>query len=71
MEAATTTAPRPATRRVERRLPPGPPLPRVVQTAIWSRRARQMLFACHERYGDIFTIEIAYEGKWVMPARSA
>ncbi len=68
MEAATTTAPRPVTRRAERRLPPGPPLPRVIQTAIWSRQARRMLFACHERYGDIFTIEIAYEGKWVMLA---
>jgi len=27
-----------------------------------------MLFACHERYGDMFTVEIAYEGKWVMLA---
>jgi len=27
-----------------------------------------MLFACHERYGDMFTIDIAYEGKWVMLA---
>src|SRR5436853_276940 len=49
-------------------LPPGPPLPRAVQTAIWSRQARKLLFACHERYGDIFTLRIAYEGKWVMLA---
>jgi cytochrome P450 family 135 len=27
-----------------------------------------MLFACHQRYGDMFTIKIAYEGKWVMLA---
>jgi cytochrome P450 family 135 len=27
-----------------------------------------MLFACHERYGDMFTVQIAYEGKWVMLA---
>ena len=68
MEAATTTALRPAIRPAERRLPPGPPLPRAAQTAIWSRQARRMLFACHERYGDMFTVQIAYEGKWVMLA---
>jgi cytochrome P450 len=39
-----------------------------VQTAIWSRQARRMLYACQDRYGDIFTIRIAYEGKWVMLA---
>jgi cytochrome P450 len=27
-----------------------------------------MLFACHERYGDMFTLKIAYEGRWVMLA---
>ncbi len=27
-----------------------------------------MLFSCHERYGDIFTLKIAYEGTWVMLA---
>ncbi|HET8638789.1 MAG TPA: cytochrome P450 [Solirubrobacterales bacterium] len=67
MEAATTAAasiPCPAGGD----LPPGPPLPRAVQTAIWSRQARKLLFACHERYGDIFTLRIAYEGKWVMLA---
>jgi cytochrome P450 len=39
-----------------------------VQTAIWSRQARRMLYACQDRYGDVFTIRIAYEGKWVMLA---
>jgi len=68
MEAATTTAPQQASRPAERRLPPGPPLPRVAQTAIWSRQARRMLFSCQERYGDMFTLRIAYEGKWVMLA---
>ncbi len=68
MEAATTTVPRPLSRPAERRLPPGPPLPVLVQSAIWARQARRMLYACHERYGDMFTIQIAYEGKWVMLA---
>ena len=68
MEATTTTAPRTVTGRPKRRLPPGPPLPRAVQTAIWSRQARRMLFSCQERYGDMFTLQIAYEGNWVMLA---
>jgi cytochrome P450 family 135 len=67
MEAATTAV-RPIPRPAGSNLPPGPPLPRPVQTAIWSRQARKLLFACHERYGDIFTLRIAYEGKWVMLA---
>ncbi len=27
-----------------------------------------MLFSCHERYGDVFTLKVAYEGTWVMLA---
>jgi len=68
MEAATTTAPHTLSRQAERRLPPGPPLPRPLQTAIWSRQARRMLFACQDRYGDVFRLKIAYEGTWVMLA---
>jgi len=68
MEAATTTAPQAVTRPPEKRLPPGPPLPRAVQTAIWSRQARRMLYACQDRYGDIFTVKIIREGTWVMLA---
>jgi cytochrome P450 len=68
MEAATTTAPRPDARAPERRLPPSPPLPKPIQTAIWSRQARRLLYACQDRYGDMFTIRVAYEGTWVMLA---
>jgi cytochrome P450 family 135 len=68
MEAATTTAPPTVIRPAEQRLPPGPPLPRVAQTAIWSRQARRMLFSCQDRYGDIFRLKIAYEGTWVILA---
>ncbi len=71
MEAATTSAPRPASRAPERRLPPSPPLPRVAQTAIWSRQARRLLYACQDRYGDMFALRIAYEGTWVMLADPA
>jgi len=52
-------------------LPPGPPLPVPVQTAIWSRQARRMLYACQDRYGDIFTIKLAHEGTWVILADPA
>lgn len=57
MEAATTSAPRRVFQPEVRRLPPGPPLP-AVQTAIWSRQARRLLYACQNRYGDIFTLKI-------------
>jgi cytochrome P450 family 135 len=66
MEAATTTAPHTAIESVGRRLPPGPPLPRAVQTAFWTRQARRVSYACQDRYGDIFTLKIVYEGTWVM-----
>ncbi len=71
MEAATTSAPRPAGRVPERRLPPSPPLPRAAQTAIWSRQARRLLYSCQDRYGDMFALRIAYEGTWVMLADPA
>jgi cytochrome P450 len=44
------------------------PFPRPVQTALWSRQARRVLYSCQDRYGDIFTIRIAYEGTWVILA---
>jgi len=47
-------------------LPRGPRMPRAVQTAIWSRRAQWMLEQCRARFGEIFTLRIAYEGTWVM-----
>lgn len=39
-----------------------------VQTAIWSRQARRFLYACQDRYGDVFRLKIAGEGTWVMLA---
>jgi cytochrome P450 len=49
-------------------LPPGPPLPVAIQTAIWSRQARRFLYACQDRYGDVFALRIAREGTWVVLA---
>jgi cytochrome P450 len=65
MEAMTTEAPSIAPAAVEG-LPPGPRMPRVLQTAIWSRQAQWMLEQSRARFGDMFTLKIAYEGTWVM-----
>ncbi|HET7053187.1 MAG TPA: cytochrome P450 [Solirubrobacterales bacterium] len=55
---ATTTAPHRAAGAEARRLPPGPSLPRPLQTAIWARQARRFLYGCQDRYGDVFTLKI-------------
>src|ERR1051325_8832579 len=47
-------------------LPPGPRLPRPVQTIAWITRTGPFLERCRERYGDMFTVKIAQEGTWVM-----
>jgi cytochrome P450 family 135 len=51
---------------VKRQLPPGPRMGRTLQTAIWSRRAQWMLEQSRARFGSMFTLNIAYEGDWVM-----
>ena len=53
---------------MQRQLPPGPRMPRAVQSAIWSRQARRLLYACQDRYGDVFTLKIVGEGTWVVLA---
>jgi cytochrome P450 family 135 len=47
-------------------IPPGPRMPRALQTAIWFRRAQWMLEQSRARFGDMFTLRIAHEGTWVM-----
>jgi cytochrome P450 family 135 len=47
-------------------LPPGPRMPRALQTAIWSRQAQWFLEQSRARFGPMFSIKIAYEGDWVM-----
>ncbi|HEX4281320.1 MAG TPA: cytochrome P450 [Solirubrobacteraceae bacterium] len=47
-------------------LPPGPRMSRILQTAIWFRRAQWMMGECAQRYGETFTLTIAHEGSWVM-----
>ncbi len=47
-------------------LPLEPRMGRLAQTAIWSRRAQWMLEQCRARFGSMFTLNIAYEGTWVV-----
>jgi cytochrome P450 len=47
-------------------LPPGPRMPRALQTAIWSRQAQWFLEQSRRRFGRMFSIKIAYEGDWVL-----
>src|ERR1700742_1389817 len=47
-------------------LPPGPRMSRAIQTAIWSRQAQWLLSQSRRRFGPMFTLEIAYEGTWVV-----
>src|SRR5690349_13241140 len=61
--AATEAAPRPS---AVPGLPPGPRMPRALQTLIWSRRAQWMLEQCRSRFGPTFHLKIANEGIWVM-----
>jgi cytochrome P450 len=39
---------------------------RVLQTAIWARRAQWMLEQCRSRLGPSFLLDIAYEGTWAI-----
>src|ERR1022692_707918 len=47
-------------------LPPGPRLPGSVQSVIWFRKAQWLLDTCQARFGDMFTLDMGYEGKWVV-----
>src|SRR5262245_15859708 len=68
MEAATraAAAENGVKRQPVRGLPPEPRMGRVLQTAIWSRKAQWMLEQCRARLGPMFTLRIANEGTWVI-----
>jgi cytochrome P450 len=65
-QTAATIDERPATRQAIQGLPPAPRMGRPLQTLIWSRRAQWMLEQCRARLGPMFTLNIAYEGTWVV-----
>lgn len=47
-------------------LPPGPRMPRALQSVIWYRSAQWLMDQCQARFGDMFTLRIANEGTWVL-----
>jgi cytochrome P450 family 135 len=47
-------------------LPPGPRLPRALQTVGWVFRTGPFLKRCRDRYGDMFRLRVAQELTWVM-----
>ncbi len=65
-EATATAEGRHAAPPVVSGLPPSPRMGRPLQTLIWSRRAQWMLEQCRARFGPMFTLDIAYEGTWVV-----
>ncbi|WP_320669230.1 cytochrome P450 [Patulibacter defluvii] len=52
-------------------LPPGPRMPRALQTTGFITRGPSFLKRCQQRYGDMFTLRISGEGNWVMLADPA
>jgi cytochrome P450 len=41
-------------------------MPAALQTAIWVRRAQWLLGQCAARFGDVFRLQIAREGSWIV-----
>ena len=51
---------------MEGTLPPGPKLPKLVQTAAFMFAGRRFLDGCRKRYGDVVTMSTAFDSKFVM-----
>src|SRR5205807_10558428 len=47
-------------------LPPGPPLPRALQTLAFIVRPMQFINACRRRYGDVVTFGTSLDAPFVM-----
>ena len=60
-QAAADSEPIPAPR-----LPPGPQLPRIVQTAGFMFGAPRFIDACRRRYGDVVTFRTLFDDRFVM-----
>jgi cytochrome P450 family 135 len=50
------------------KLPPGPRLPRLLQSRRWSREPLPFLEQCRQRYGNTFTLRLRHLGTWVLLA---
>jgi cytochrome P450 len=63
VSATVTAVPNPA---ATDRMPPGPPLPAVLQTAGFVVGGRRFLDACRRRYGDAVTFRTLFDERFVM-----
>lgn len=50
-------------------LPPGPTLPRAIQTLMLATRPFELLDGCARRYGSPFTLQLVGLGEWVIVSR--
>lgn len=50
------------------KLPPGPRMPRLMQSRRWSREPLPFLEQCRTRYGATFTLRLRHLGTWVILA---
>ena len=48
------------------RFPAGPPLPTMLQAAIWALRPLEFMDRCEQRYSEIFTLRIRRGRPWVL-----
>jgi cytochrome P450 len=48
------------------KLPPGPRIPRLMQSSRWSREPLPFLEQCRARYGATFTLRLRHLGTWVL-----
>jgi cytochrome P450 len=48
------------------KLPPGPRIPRLMQSRRWSREPLPFLEQCRARYGSTFTLRLRHLGTWVL-----
>jgi cytochrome P450 len=49
-------------------LPPGPSASTTIQSVQWIVRPTAMMERCQRRYGDMFTLRLVHEGRWVFLA---
>ena len=66
MTSTLDAAPQAAGTPASPRLPPGPPLPRFVQTLAFVFVPAPFLDACRRRYGDVVTMGTLFDSKFVM-----
>jgi cytochrome P450 len=66
LQRPAATAPGPSAPRAPGRLPPGPPLPRWLQTLGFVVGGARFLAAVRRRYGDVVTLQTTFDERFVL-----